>query len=134
MSDSSSPSTSRLVRLGLLVSTLFYAGLAWFMRTQSNTQPELADDTTALLRWGLVALLTLIVGGVVLLRRQRAKVDGAFLQQQLSIATWGLGNAAALTGLTFYLLTGEIVPATAALLLFLGTLWLVPVPPSEGGA
>ncbi len=117
----------RLVRLAMVVGTLAFGGVVWVLYRKSVLHPELTAPRARLFR--NLAIVIWIAGsiglGTVLLVRQR--LAGELRDVTWAVGGWSIGEAVAILGGVFYLLTGIAQFYVLGLVFFGATLLLTPV-------
>lgn len=117
----------RLVRLAMVVGTLGFGAVVWVLFRQNVMHPELTAPRARLYRdLAIAAWVAGSIGlGTVLLLRQR--LTDELRDPTYAVIGWAIGEAVAIVGGVFYLLTDLAQFYVLGLIFFGAALLMVPV-------
>jgi hypothetical protein len=120
--------TLGVIRVALLAGVLAFGALTWLMRRRGAVS---APPDVAPLRVMVLAMWALAVTGIVVFRTLFGRTTDAARRARLSIFGWAAGEAPALIGGVYYLMTGDAGWYATGVLLLVATFVVFPLRPRE---
>ena len=120
--------TLGVIRMALLAGVLAFGALTWLMRRRGavSVPPDVAP-----LRVMLAVMWALAVTSIVAFRTLFGRTSDLARRARLSIFGWAAGEAPALIGGVYYLMTGDAGWYAAGVLLLVATFVVFPLRPRE---
>ena len=118
-----SPMKLRIIRMAMLAGVLMFGVLAYYLSRQPRAEPV---DAGALQTGNIILLIVAGIGLLVVQRVHAAQRDPA-KRATFNIIAWALGEAVALFGGVYLLLTGEVTPYLVGLAMMIASFGLVPI-------
>lgn len=119
------PGTLKILRLAFLGGVLILGVVGWFLAGEQQ-EALLDEETGELLTYVFFAFALGGLGLLQLFRRQRTRSDDPRHHFTFAIVGYAIGDAVAIFGFVFVLLTGSFIPYLAGVLVLLVAFLLFP--------
>lgn len=125
--ETMSPWTLKVIRLALTGGVLLFGAVVWFL-TNRGTGPQLPADYAGPLTLAFAGLALASLVGLAVVRSVQARAADPLRKNTLAVVGWAFGEAPALLGGVFYLMTASPILYLTGVAVLLVAFVMVPIP------